>query len=258
MNLEQLVAHYLRVELPGKAYSTQEGYKSYLTLHILPKWGKHSLAAIRTVDVEAWLRGLKKASGQTPSPATKTKIRNIMSALFTHAGRHEWASKNPIEGVRTSTKRQKIPDILTAAEFQALLAELSHRERVIVLLDGSTGLRTGELIALRWRDIDFHLQQANVTRSIWRNVVGNTKTEASRKPVPLHPVVIEELKQWRLASLYRSEDDFLFPSIAKNGTQAISPDTILKRHIRPALKRIGVTKEIGFHSFRHGLGTTLR
>ena len=258
INMEQLVAHYRRVELPEKAYSTQEGYQSYLTLHVLPRWGKHSLASIKSVEVEAWLRGLKKANGNPASPATQAKIRNIMSALFAHAKRYEWASRNPIEDVRTSTKRQRVPDILTGAEFQALLAELGQRERLMVLLDGSTGLRRGEMIALRWRDIDFDLAQAHVTRSIWRNVVGNTKTEASRKPVPLHPTVIEALKEWRQTSLYRSDDDFLFPSIAKNGAQAISPDMVLKRHIRPALERLGVAKRIGFHSFRHGLGTMLR
>jgi integrase len=97
-----------------------------------------------------------------------------------------------------------------------------------------------------------------VTHSVWHNVEGDTKTEASRKPVPLHPVVVEELRDWRQASLYRSEDDYLFPSIAKNGSQPIQPDMILKRHIRPALERIGVKKKIGWHSFRHGLATMLR
>ena len=100
--------------------------------------------------------------------------------------------------------------------------------------------------------------QANVTHSVWHNVEGDTKTEASRKPVPLHPLVVEALKQWKLTTLYRSDDDYLFPSIAKNGTQPIQPDMILKRHIRPALERIGVTKRIGWHSFRHGLATMLR
>jgi integrase len=76
--------------------------------------------------------------------------------------------------------------------------------------------------------------------------------------VPLHPALVEELRQWRTVSLYRSDDDFVFPSIAKNGGQPISPDMILKRHIRPALKQVGVTKRIGFHSFRHGLATMLR
>ena len=121
-----------------------------------------------------------------------------------------------------------------------------------------TGLRRSELIALRWRDIDFQLMQANVTHSIWRNVEGDTKTETSRKPVPLHPFVIEELQQWKSVTLYRSNQDFLFPSVVKNGTQPLTPDMILRRHVRPALNRIGVTKRIGWHSFRHGLATTLR
>jgi integrase len=258
INMEQLAAHYQNVEIPLKAHSTAEGYKSFLALHVIPRWGKYALSAVKSVEVEAWLRNLMKINGQVASPATKTKIRNLMSALFSHAIRHEWATKNPISAVRTSAKRLRTPDILTGDEVQRLLLELSQRERVMVLLAGSTGLRRGELIALRWRDIDFGSMQANVTHSVWRNVEGDTKTEASRKPVPLHGVVIEELKQWRLASLYSSDDDYLFPSVAKNGSQPIQPDMILKRHIRPALERMGVKKRIGWHSFRHGLATMLR
>jgi integrase len=258
INLDQLAAHYQRVEVPSKAYSTREGYKHYLRLHILPKWGNQSLSPIKSVEVESWLRNLKTAKGKPASPGTRTKIRNLLSAVFTHAIRYEWAARNPISPVRSSSKRLRTPDILTPGEFQALVLALSQRERVIVLLAGSTGLRRGELIGLRWGDIDLELRQANVTRSVWRNVEGETKTEASRKPVPLHPVLVEELKQWRRVTLYRSDEDFVFPSIAKNGTQPISPDMILKRHIRPALEQIGVTKRIGFHSFRHGLATMLR
>src|ERR1035437_9649716 len=147
MNLEQLAVHYLSVELPDKAYSTQEGYKNILKSHITPRWGERSLSAIKSVEVEQWLRGLRRIDGKTASPATKAKIRNIMSALFSHAIRHGWAAANPITAVRTSAKRLGTPDILSPEEFQALLAELPDRERLMVLLDASTGLRRGELIA---------------------------------------------------------------------------------------------------------------
>jgi integrase len=99
---------------------------------------------------------------------------------------------------------------------------------------------------------------ANVTRSIYRNVVGKTKTRASRKPVPLHPILVEELRQWRSVSPYQADSDFLFPSIQKNGSQPLQPDMILKRHIRPVLEEMGVKKQIGWHSFRHGLSQLLR
>ncbi len=102
------------------------------------------------------------------------------------------------------------------------------------------------------------LQRLHVTHSIVRSVEGDVKTPASKKPVPLPPLVVEELKKWRAASQYRSKKDFLFPSIQKNGEQPLQPDMILKRHIRPALQRMGVKKTIGWHSFRHGMSNLLR
>jgi integrase len=152
----------------------------------------------------------------------------------------------------------RTPDILSAEEFQALVQKLEQRERVMVLLAGSTGLFRGESFALRWGDIAFALRQANVIHSVWRSVEGDTKTEASRKPVPLHTFVVEELKLWKKASVYKEDANYLFPSIAKNGKQPIQPDMILKRHIRSALKELGITKQIGWHSFRHGFATMLR
>ena len=258
MNVEQLVAHYKSNELPDKAYSTRENYKAVLGTHIVPHWGKQVLSAIKGITVEDWLKRLTRLDGKPASPALKTKIRNVMSALFAHAMRNGWAANNPIKSVRTSSERMRDPDILTPEEFQALLGELHPRERTMVLLDASTGLRRGELIALRWRDLDLDSCTAFITRSVWRNVEGRTKTRASTKPVPLPQLVVDELKAWRKSSLYKSDDDYIFPSIVKNGKTPITPDMLLKRHIRPALKRLEITKKIGWHSFRHGFSNLLR
>jgi integrase len=132
--------------------------------------------------VEAWLDRLCGANGKLLAPGTRSKIRNMMSALFSHGIRHQWVITNPITGVRTSAKRQRQPEILTPEEFTALVGTLKRRERVMVLIAGSTGLRRGELIALRWQDIDFVNLQADVTRSIWRNRVGETKRRPARSP----------------------------------------------------------------------------
>ncbi len=204
------------------------------------------------------MRALKRQDGEPASPASKSKIRNVMTAMFSHAIRYGWATQNPITAVRTSAKRMKDPEILTTQEFRDLVRELNERERVIVLLAGSTALRRGELFGLRWEHVDFQQQLVRVTHSIFRNVEGETKTAGSHKPVPLPPIVVEELRTWRTASLYRSETDYLFPSIQKNGTQPLQPDMILRRHVRPALKRTGVDKKIGWHSFRHGMANLLR
>ena len=217
------------------------------------------MSAIKSIEVENWLGTIvRKKDGKPTAPATRAKIRNVMSAMFSHAIRYGWASENPITAVRTSSKRLRDPEFLSPQELQKLLQALPQRERAMVLLDVSTGLRRGELMALRWQDIDFETLIANVTKSIYRNVVGNTKTAASKRPVPLHPVVAAELKLWRAKSRYRHNTDYLFPSIRKHGTQPLSADTLLKKHIRPVLAAMGVKKRIGWHSFRHGLGTLLR
>jgi len=65
----------------------------------------------------------------------------------------------------------------------ALLSQLDKRFRVMVFLDAATGLRRSEFLALKWGDIDFGNLQINVRHSIYLNVVGNCKTEASRKPI---------------------------------------------------------------------------
>lgn len=251
----ELVTHYRSHELTEdkKAYATVEANTHYLANHIVPKWGALYLSDIRTVDVELWLHTLKYA------PGTRSKIRNIMSAVFNHAIRHEWMDRNPITKVRVSAKRLREPDVLSPAELAALIAVLDLRERAMVMLVGSTGLRRSELVALTWADIDLELMQVNVRRSCVRNHFGDTKTEASRKPVPLHPSVVKSLGIWRNESAYAGDNDFLFPSIRRKGKQPLSPDTLLKKVIRPAVKRAGIEgKAIGWHSFRHSLATNLR
>lgn len=92
--------------------------------------------------------------------------------------------QNPIKLVRQSAKREKVPEILELSELQKLLGKLAVRERTLVLLDAATGLRVSELLALRWDDIDFENLEIRVTESIWHQVLGVCKTEASAKPVP--------------------------------------------------------------------------
>ncbi len=203
--------------------------------------------------MEQWLDSLDLA------PASKTKIKSKFSVLFSHAIRHEWVKFNPISKVRTSSKPLREKDVLTPEEFQALLVELSVRDRAMVLLAGSTGLRRSEMIALTWAEVDSQKMEVNVLRSCVRNHFGETKTKGSRGAVPLHSTVLSALLKWRAQSLYGAETDFLFPSTRLNGTKPLSPDSIVKKSIHPALERAGITgKRIGWHNFRHSLATNLR
>jgi integrase len=258
MTVEQLGIHFLNHEVPLKAYATREGYKNIINTHVSARWGNAALSSIKPIEVENWIRGLKRRNGKPASPGTRSKVRNVMSAMFSHAMRYGWATQNPITSVRASSQRLQDPDLLTTEEFRSLLRELDDRERVMVLLAGSTALRRGEMFGLRWEDVDFEEQLVRVTHSIYRSVEGETKTAASHKPVPLPALVVDELRHWKASSHYRGASDYVFPSIQKNGKQPLQPDMILKNHIRPALQRLGIKKKVGWHTFRHGVADLLR
>jgi integrase len=125
-------------------------YEGYLKRWILPRWRACSLTEVRAVEVEKWLSSLCFPKTGVPlGRGSKAKIRNIMSALYSHTIRWEWADKNPITSVRQSAKRRRSPDVLTPQEIMAFLKELSDPLRTMIELDAFTGLRRGEMIGLR-------------------------------------------------------------------------------------------------------------
>ena len=161
-----------------KTYATQDTYQGYLKKWILPRWKSYRLPDIKPVQVEQWLKSLALA------PGSKAKIRNIMSALFSHALRWEWATRNPIAHVRQSAKRRNIPVVLTIEQIQAFLSHLEDPSRTAVLLDISSGLRVGELLGLKWEDVHFESLEVNITRSVVKQRITRCKTEASRQVAP--------------------------------------------------------------------------
>jgi len=287
--MKDLIEHFRLKELAGKgedrrAWSTRHRYECYLKSWIEPRWGKEELAAIKTPIVEEWLEQLiplerkhhKLKSGQAAkrdskplAPATKAKIRNLMSVLFNHAIRWEFTDRNPIRGltrgsgVRQSSKREKVPDILEVAEMQAIIAELQLRERVLLFLDMTTGLRRGELAGLKWQDIDFESMQIDVNRSVVSQVVGRCKTEASQKPVPMDGCTAQLLQSWFQATPYRNPEDWVFASNSsrageKRGKQPLWLQTIMRYHIQPVVERLGITKRVSWHTFRRTFATLLK
>ena len=261
--VEDLVDHYIHTELSeGGAWhslATRIVYRAFLKRWVRPYWGETSIYSIRTIAVERWLRWLRRADGNLLADSTKAKIRSLLSALFNHAIRYEWfdQGENPITLVRQSAKRQKTPEVLEIFEIQSLLQELNSCFRLMVILDVTTGLRRSELFALKWRDADFSNLQLDVQRSIYLGKIGNCKTEASRKPVPLDERVAADLWLWKEASKYREADDWMFASPHTNGSRPFWPDAVLQKVIRPAALKAGIHKVIGWHTFRRTYSTLL-
>jgi len=267
INLEKLVSHYREHELPDifhkqkpskireeeqrKSYATQDTYEGYLRKWILPRWRSYLLSEVKAVEVETWLKTLPLARG------SRAKIRNVMSALYSHAIRWEWVERNPITSVRQSAKRERTPEVLTVKELTDLLRAIPEPFRTAVFLDGASGLRVGELLGLKWEDVDFDHNVIHIRRSIVKQHIGPPKTEASQKPIPIDAELARSLWLWKQESIYHASSDWIYASPAKNGKQPYWPNSIYRVYIKPAVVEIGLNKKIGWHTFRHTFGTIL-
>ena len=249
VTLSEVAAHYRHVELSNDSRTarTRQTYESYLDNIILPKWGRFLLSEVKAVLVERWLAEIKGA------PATKSKTKGILSILFRHAMRYDWTSQNPIALVRQSSKRQTEPIILEIAEVRALLEEMKKQPepfRTLVFLAVTTGLRRGELFGLRWRDINFRGASISIERSLVNGVEGLPKTAMSKRPIPMTKDLALALQQWKIQTPYSGQDDWVFASPQALGKMPYWPDSVLYKRIRPAALGVGITKQIGWHSFR--------
>jgi integrase len=124
--------------------------------------------------------------------------------------------------------------VLTGAEIKMLVESLQARERTLVLLAASTGLRQGKLFGLKWRDVDFQNGELTVIRSIVCGIVGRYKTESSQKPVPMHPQLAAALMSWRQHCTFKSGDDWIFASCLHCGRKPHWGAAIMRHFIRPA------------------------
>lgn len=242
--LSELVAHYKETELATGRHTlrVRQVYEHNLDDLILPKWGGHRLQEVTPVAVERWLDALPYA------PATKTKVKGVFGTLFRHGMRYQWVTTNPIALVRSSSKRVEMPDILTPLEIRGILGELSEPARTVTTLAAITGMRRGELFGLKWEDLDFERRTIRVVRSLVDQVAGPPKTETSRKPLPMSDELATALMSWRRKTKYPALGDWVFASPLSFGKLPYWPDMLLRRHILPAAKRLGIHKRIGWHT----------
>lgn len=254
LTVDQVIAHYKETELADsnrKTARTKDVYRHQLEDVISPKWGEHRLHEVKPIAVERWLESL------SVSPGSKAKTKGVMSVLFQHAMRYEWAASNPIRLVRQSAMPQQEECALESFEVAALLQELRGPFRTLILLASATGLRRGELFGLKWENVNFSNNEISVVRSLVDQVEGPPKTLASRRPIPMSSELAAALENWRKESQYPKPGDWIFASPQALGQKPYWPDAVLKRHILPAAERAGITKRIGWHTFRRTTATLL-
>lgn len=253
----QLAQRYLQEAIPERQ-STAGPLRSMLNARILPEWENARIVdmAKNPMAVEQWIKGLQakpKKKGEKPhelAPKSKLHTRAVMHRLFEYAMRWRYldCQRNPMALIelKGTSKRVRPIFLLTPQQYYAVLADLAPHVRVMAILAMNTGMRISEILGLRWTDIDFGEAMLTIERSVVGKHQDDTKTLASASILPLHEVLIGELRAWR--DREKSVKGWLFGNIDTG--RPYHADSLRQDHLAPAGKKAGIPN-LGWHNFRH-------
>ena len=265
-------AEFMRYAEHDKALkpSTIYGYRSILEAYLLPAFGSRQLEQITTADIEVWRAGLESVSqgrrverqcdqGKQPSPrrplanSTKNRIMVTLHGIFRRACKVWGLPVNPASGIERHPSRLSGEiDVFSPEEVWALVrAAVCEQDGAIFLMAAFTGLRRGELIALRWRDVDFTGSVLRVRASYAGGALTAPKSGKVRS-VPLAPEIAQALAQLSRRERFMGEDDLVFPGELGDFLDG----SALRRRYTAALKRAGL-RQLRFHDLRHTFDTRM-
>ena len=238
--------------------STLAGYRSYLDKHFLPYFGNRQMAEILPSSVQDWVTA---AVGSGLSPTSVRKYHVMLHSVFKRAVRDRVIVTNPCESIELPKVPPRKARILAPAEYDRLVAEIPGRFRVLVMTDIETGLRWGELIALRPRHIDFLRKLISVEQTIVevsrkhsptgeRMIVKDYPKDNEFRTLRVSETLLRSIAR-RIEQLGLGRDDLIFPSTETAGGRPMSRNTFRTQVWLPALERSGIDFHVRVHDLRH-------
>ncbi|WP_417042899.1 tyrosine-type recombinase/integrase [Dysosmobacter sp.] len=246
---------------PGLRPNTQGAYEAMIYKHILPALGQIPLGKLSQLDLQQFYTQLKTSGRLTrqelygPSLSDRT-VRSCHAncrAALDKAVEEGLIATNPADGCRLPPKKGREMQVLTREELQRLLIQAKAEGCYeLFLLELSTGLRRGELLALQWEDLNEETGELRVERQVTRTggqlVVSTPKTKASVRTLVLPPPVVEALVEYRTTIHSR----WMFPSPKKEDSPR-DPASCRKK-LETILERAGC-RHVRFHDLRHTFAT---
>jgi integrase len=227
--------------------STLSDYRSILRAHLLPAFGELAIEDISPAHIERFRIEL----GPIMANRTKIKILTVLYGVLERARKKHRLPTNPARDMEKPTLRRRAGiDVFSVEEVMALVrAADSEQDATIFLLAAFTGLRRGELVALRWRDIDFPGKAIRVVASYGEGGLTTPKSGKVRS-VPMAPEVASALARLSSRAEWTGDDDLVFLGLTGGFLDA----SALYRRYKAALRRAGL-RNLRFHDLRHTFGT---
>lgn len=230
--------------------STLVSYEYTFRLHVLPTFADDALGKITPLDVQKWIDRLAD-SGM--SPATVARCFRYFRACMKQAEAWGLIDRAPTMKINLPRRDAGELDFLKPEDILRLLEAAREQERPLFAVLAMSGLRLGEALALRWRDVDFEMRAIIVTRA-WSYHGGfhEPKTAASRRAVPLLDALADILRDYYHSQGQPALDDLLFTF---DGEEPLDPSNVRKRFLE-ALDAAGL-KHVTPHSLRHSYASIM-
>jgi integrase len=250
----RLIEH---LESLGRKPTTLDTYRSLLRTHLIPSLGAMPLNRVGPEHVERLVVGMRRRGA---GAKLTSNALTLLHQVFEFGQRRGWCKENPCRRV-DRPKVEETTDIrfLEMEEVEALLRgvpvdhPLGPTDRVLYLTATMTGLRQGELLGLRWRDVDWAAGRLRVRQSYVRGHWGTPKSRRGSRSVPMIDRVAGELERHFQRAVFQGDDDLVF---AHPHRGEVLDHSELSRRYKKALRTAGV-REVRFNDLRHTFGTRM-
>lgn len=262
LTVRQYLTEWLESSRSTVGPGTWERYESLLRIHALPYVGSIRLARLTPQNLQK-LYAERVASGL--SPTTVGHLHAVLHRALAEAARFDLVRRNVASLVKRPRAERHEMTTLSPEQCRALLeAARGDRLEALYVLAISTGMRQGEMLALRWPEVDLEQGNLRVIATVRRTrdgiVFGEPKTLRSRRRVQLTSKAITALRahrarqiEDRLARPYWQDESLVF---ASNIGTVIGPQNLVRHSFYPLLDRAGLPR-IRFHDLRHTAATLL-
>ena len=262
LTVEAFSQQWLDGVVVSKGQKTVESYLWALDKHIRPRIGHLRLSKVQPQDLE---RIYQEMAQDGKAPSTVRKVHGVAGTMFEKALRLDLIPRNPVRLAETPKVPKREPRMLDRTELKTFItAAAGIRLEALFILAVTSGARSGELLGLRWSDIDLDGRQIHIRGALQLTQSGlslaETKTRGSVRTLGITRVAIDALRRHRtrqneealrLGPAWDNEWDLVF---VNEVGQPLDRRDVLRRHLRPLLKQAGLPP-LTFHDLRHVAGS---
>jgi integrase len=231
--------------------STKDDYTGVVNKHLKPFFKDTPLASIDAKLVQDYV---SEKVREGLSPRTVNKTVTVLKLMFKHAVIWGYLTDNPAQYVERPREAKQEREYFRPSEIRRLLEASPPDYKPLYAIAALAGLRQGEVLALRWSDIDLEQNVIFVRRS-WndKHGFGEPKSQNSSRAVDVSPQLAMILKQYKLET-HGVPDDLLFAGEVEG--KPLSRQNLVQKHFYGTLKTAGV-KRVEFHALRHSYATLM-